>query len=159
QGIQSMDIGCMQVNIYHHPDAFASLEEGFEPQHNIAYAASFLRNLYEEARSWKVASASYHSRTPSLGSQYVGRVYDSWYQIVDKLRIAKMHVPAATLAALKEQPQPYTPLASKPAPAQKTTRLPEQKNMKVAQHRSPRMKVIELSDKDPGRRENGVIIV
>ena len=76
RGIQSIDVGCMQVNLYHHPHAFSSLDQAFEPQSNVAYAASFLRGLYEDERSWKKAAADYHSKTPNLGSQYASIVYD-----------------------------------------------------------------------------------
>ena len=30
-GERNIDVGCMQINLMHHPDAFASLEEAFEP--------------------------------------------------------------------------------------------------------------------------------
>src|SRR4029079_10379480 len=53
RGIQSIDVGCMQVNLYHHPEGFASLDQAFEPEHNVAYAASFLRSLYQEDGTWK----------------------------------------------------------------------------------------------------------
>jgi hypothetical protein len=33
-GERNIDVGCMQVNLMHHPDAFASLEEAFEPSRN-----------------------------------------------------------------------------------------------------------------------------
>jgi len=102
RGVQSIDVGCMQVNLYHHPEAFASLNEAFEPQNNIAYAASFLRSLYDEGGSWKRAAGNYHSRTPSLGAEYVGQVYDSWYTIIDKLRAARLTVPEASVSAMNE---------------------------------------------------------
>jgi hypothetical protein len=31
EGVRSIDIGCMQINLVHHPDAFGSLEAGFDP--------------------------------------------------------------------------------------------------------------------------------
>ncbi len=71
RGIQSIDVGCMQVNLMHHPHAFRSLEEAFEPQYNVAYAAGFLRGLYQQDGSWKQASADYHSHTPARGEEYV----------------------------------------------------------------------------------------
>jgi hypothetical protein len=32
-GKRSIDVGCMQVNLRHHPDAFASLNAAFDPGH------------------------------------------------------------------------------------------------------------------------------
>ncbi len=41
-GVRSIDVGCLQINLRHHPAAFASLEEAFEPLANARYAARFL---------------------------------------------------------------------------------------------------------------------
>jgi hypothetical protein len=74
RGIRSVDVGCMQVNLFHHPDAFASLDEAFDPPRNVAYAARFLRELYARAGNWGEAIAAYHSRTPGRGLAYHSRV-------------------------------------------------------------------------------------
>jgi soluble lytic murein transglycosylase-like protein len=70
KGASSVDIGCMQVNLKHHPDAFKSLDEAFEPRANIAYGAKFLRSKYEQLGSWHKAIAHYHSATEHLGAKY-----------------------------------------------------------------------------------------
>ncbi len=41
-GVQSIDVGCLQVNLMFHPAAFASLEQAFDPMANARYAARFL---------------------------------------------------------------------------------------------------------------------
>ena len=46
RGIRSIDVGCMQVNLMHHPDAFPSLAQAFDPAANADYAARFLVKLY-----------------------------------------------------------------------------------------------------------------
>jgi len=74
QGRFSIDVGCMQVNLKHHPDAFRTVEEAFDPKANIAYGASFLRSKYEQLGSWHKAIAHYHSATPELGNNYKNRV-------------------------------------------------------------------------------------
>ena len=38
-GVRSIDVGCMQVNLMHHPTAFATLDEAFDPPANALYAA------------------------------------------------------------------------------------------------------------------------
>ena len=48
RGIRSIDVGCMQVNLMHHPTAFASLDEAFEPTVNARYAARFLSALHRQ---------------------------------------------------------------------------------------------------------------
>jgi hypothetical protein len=64
----------MQINLMHHPDAFASLEQAFDPQANAAYAARFLTTLHQQTGSWDRAIAWYHSATPELGDDYLRKV-------------------------------------------------------------------------------------
>jgi hypothetical protein len=74
KGARSIDVGCMQVNLLHHPTAFPSLELGFEPGANAAYAARFLVQLYRQTGTWPKAVAAYHSFTPELGEAYERKV-------------------------------------------------------------------------------------
>ena len=79
RGVQSIDVGCNQVNLMFHPHAFASLEEAFDPRGNSAYAARFLNALYAESRDWQRAIAAYHSETPALGDAYRVLVMARWH--------------------------------------------------------------------------------
>jgi hypothetical protein len=74
KGVRSIDVGCMQVNLLHHPDAFANLDQGFDPVSNARYAASFLNRLRVQTGSWEKATAFYHSATPELGEPYQKKV-------------------------------------------------------------------------------------
>ena len=74
QGIRSFDVGCLQVNLMYHPDAFQSLEEAFDPVANARYAVKFLAKLHEQSGSWETASAWYHSANPAEGNPYRGKV-------------------------------------------------------------------------------------
>lgn len=74
RGITSVDVGCMQVNLFHHPLAFASLEAAFDPATNVAYAARFLRDLRARTGNWAEAVAQYHSGEPGRGLAYHSRV-------------------------------------------------------------------------------------
>ena len=78
RGVRNIDVGCMQVNLHHHPQAFGSLEAAFDPQSNVAYAADFLVALREEARSWTRAVGQYHSRQPIRGNGYRAKVFKAW---------------------------------------------------------------------------------
>ncbi|MEY3197500.1 MAG: hypothetical protein RLZZ59_871 [Pseudomonadota bacterium] len=69
-GKESIDVGCMQINLKHHPKAFKSLDYAFDPKHNIAYGATFLKSKYEQFGDWSKAIANYHSATPHLGEKY-----------------------------------------------------------------------------------------
>lgn len=78
QGTKSIDVGCMQINLYYHPEAFHSLEEAFNPKNNIAYAASFLRKNFDKYNDWKRAIAAYHSGNDTLGNPYAQKVLVAW---------------------------------------------------------------------------------
>jgi uncharacterized membrane protein len=78
KGVRNIDVGCMQVNLQYHPEAFASLEDAFEPATNVAYAARFLKGLYEATNNWPTAASYYHSQTPSLAAGYRERLMKVW---------------------------------------------------------------------------------
>ena len=70
-GVQFMDVGCMQVDLQMHPNAFRSLDDAFDPGINADYAARFLRSLHDGANdNWYAAIGFYHSHTPELASYY-----------------------------------------------------------------------------------------
>lgn len=73
-GVKSIDVGCMQINMLWHPDAFDSVTEGFNPARNVEYAAKYLARLYRSKGSWREAAAAYHSRTEELGQAYLARL-------------------------------------------------------------------------------------
>ncbi len=106
-GVKSLDIGCLQVNIMYHPDAFTSLEQAFDPASNVAYAAKLLMSLHEQTGSWPRAAASYHSQTPSLGQAYQQRVLATWAE-PDQAAVQPV-------TARKQQPMPVA--AAPPAVA------------------------------------------
>ena len=78
QGVRSIDVGCMQINLRHHPNAFASLEEAFDPAANARYAARFLTDLHASRNDWLRAAAHYHSTTPQFADAYRARVEAAW---------------------------------------------------------------------------------
>lgn len=73
---RNLDVGCLQVSLLHHPAAFATLENAFEPALNADYAARFLVSLQEgmAGGDWWVATGFYHSQTPALASAYRAQV-------------------------------------------------------------------------------------
>ena len=69
-GKRSIDVGCLQVNLKYHPNAFKTLEKAFDPSTNIDYAAQLLRAKYDKFQDWNKSVAHYHSATPNLGDKY-----------------------------------------------------------------------------------------
>ncbi len=78
KGIKSIDVGCMQVNLYHHPHAFKTLNDAFDVEKNVAYAASFLTSLKVEHASWSAAVSHYHSANPMYHIPYRKNVLAVW---------------------------------------------------------------------------------
>lgn len=78
RGVRNIDVGCMQVNMMYHGQAFASIEDAFEPASNVAYAARFLKGLYESTNHWPTAASYYHSQTPSLAANYRSKLMKVW---------------------------------------------------------------------------------
>ena len=81
-GTPSVDTGCFQVNLHHHPQAFGSVEEAFDPAINAAYAGAFLQSLRGRLGSWEAAVAAYHSASPERGEPYRARVFAAWREQV-----------------------------------------------------------------------------
>lgn len=73
-GTGTFDVGCFQLNIRWHGEAFETLEDMFDPERNAEYAAEFLLQLHEETGNWRDAVSAYHSRTPELAERYLNRV-------------------------------------------------------------------------------------
>src|SRR5690625_367925 len=61
QGRRLIDLGCMQINHHYHGEKFVSVEAMLDPRLNVAYAASFLRELRAREGSWTMAVARYHA--------------------------------------------------------------------------------------------------
>ena len=78
RGVVSIDAGCLQVNLHLHPEAFASLEQAFDPTVNTRAGADLLVKLFAQTRSWPLAAAAYHSQTPTIGAAYQRQVLAEW---------------------------------------------------------------------------------
>lgn len=78
RGETNIDVGCMQINLRAHPDAFASLEEAFDPRANVGYAINLLNSLKQREGNWVSAVGFYHSATPSLKAKYSAKIASIW---------------------------------------------------------------------------------
>ena len=118
-GVRSIDVGCMQVNLMHHPNAFASLDEAFDPAANALYAGRFLNALFGASGSWLQATAAYHSETPWIGADYQRRVMARWMPGSAPSNAYRMFAPAsAKYADFRSASYAYGDFAAAPfAPA------------------------------------------
>jgi hypothetical protein len=111
KGVQSIDVGCVQINLAQHPNAFRSLDDAFDPDINARYGATFLSRLFAMTKDWTKAAAFYHSATPALGAAYEQRVLAA---------LSGQRGPAL-FATAKLAPQPPQPLQLLPSPEQQLT--------------------------------------
>jgi len=77
-GARAVDVGCFQIDLQDHPNAFPSLTTAFDPLVNATYAAGFLNRLHNRLGTWPAAIAAYHSATPALGLPYADLVTAAW---------------------------------------------------------------------------------
>lgn len=78
EGLQNIDVGCMQVNLKYHPKAFNSLEDAFDPVLNARYAADLFVRLRTANKSITRAVAHYHSTTRARNRPYTKKVMRLW---------------------------------------------------------------------------------
>lgn len=85
-GVKSIDVGCMQINLAYHPEAFSNVEEAFDPQKNVEYSAKFLKNLYDNRdKDWIKAAMAYHSSVPHKAQRYKKKLVSAY----EKVRLAQ----------------------------------------------------------------------
>jgi Transglycosylase SLT domain len=106
QGRSNIDVGCMQINLGYHGDAFASVAEALEPAANVAYGAQFLKKLQEESQSWAHATARYHSRHPQRGQAYREKVYRFWHQVRDGRVVEQVPIRLVGRPLVADAPSP-----------------------------------------------------
>lgn len=86
-GAKSIDVGIMQINLLHHPNAFSNLQEAFDPQLNIAYGAKFLKQLFLQYKNWNKAVCHYHSATPKYHNVYRQKVMSQWANLCKNTKL------------------------------------------------------------------------
>ena len=149
QGRRSIDVGCMQVNLKHHPKAFADLNQAFDPELNVAYAAKFLHDNYADLGDWIKATAAYHSRTAMYGHRYLGSIERSWNRIVAKVAAARASQGGSMATAALGDGNSAALLGTSTRPSSPTPRMKP-----IASTRN----VKSIAVRDSGR-DSGVLIV
>lgn len=150
QGYKSIDVGCMQVNLKHHPKAFANLNQAFDPATNVAYSAKFLSTNYSSLGDWIKATAAYHSRTPVHGQRYLGDIERNWNKIVGKVASAR----ASKAGEGEVEVASVAPTQNRASPEAKPRIIA---NARPAMQEPKRVRVIQVSDTP--RRSNEVLVV
>jgi hypothetical protein len=107
-GRRNIDVGCMQINLMWHGEAFDSVADALEPQANVRYGAGFLSRLRLDTRSWSLATARYHSSNPARGNAYRAKVYRLWERVREEPSTVRASAPAGTT-----EPMPAMPVAGR----------------------------------------------
>lgn len=86
KGVKSIDVGCMQINLAYHPEAFENLDQAFNPYKNVEYGAKFLKKLYaQKGYDWNKAATAYHSSLPKKAQKYAKRLSKAYEGIIASL--------------------------------------------------------------------------
>ena len=108
-GKTNIDVGCMQINLHYHPNAFETLEDAFDPVTNVAYASRFLSGLQKETNSWAEAAGRYHSSDPTRLNNYRDKVLGLWERVsgrkqteLGKIEVVKADAEEAELRRLQQ---------------------------------------------------------
>ena len=108
-GKTNIDVGCMQINLHYHPNAFESIEDAFDPVTNVGYASRFLTNLQKETESWAEAAGRYHSSDPTRLNNYRDKVLGLWERVsgrrqteLGKIEVVKPDAEEADLRRIQQ---------------------------------------------------------
>ena len=78
KGVNNIDLGVMQVNLYWHGKKFKNIESMLTPKDNIEYAAKFLCELYKQHGNWNLAVRHYHSSRFERNNKYSRKIIIAW---------------------------------------------------------------------------------
>jgi len=81
---KNIDVGCMQISTKYHINEFKNLNNILDPDHNVKYAAKFLKSLYKKHKRWNEAISRYHSSEPQKKEKYLKKVKNYWSNIRQK---------------------------------------------------------------------------
>lgn len=77
-GHRLIDVGCFQLDLFYHPDAFERWQDAFDTNASAEAAARILLGLHDRTRDWAQAVALYHSADPRRGQPYLRAVVQAW---------------------------------------------------------------------------------
>lgn len=91
---QDLAVGCMQIYMRYHLDSIETPEWVLRPRNNVWYAAAFLRRLYDQYGSWRLAVGHYNASDPAAQNIYRCQVARSLARIAPETAAA-LSMPSA----------------------------------------------------------------
>lgn len=159
QGVENIDVGCMQINLKYHPEAFQGIEDAIDPAKNVAYAADFLKRNYQETKSWGEAATRYHSKTVHKAFRYEDKLLETWNRLgkhgnpaMPEKKALKKDVSQETVRRLNKKNEPSKKKVKKEVPAAVKAGSPESKEM-AAQWRKAKLEEYMAKKKAVPREE------
>ena len=81
-GQNSIDVGCMQINIKYHARRFSSPYDLLDSATNVDYGARYLTELAVASNSWQDAVMTYHNKNnPSRRAWYGCQVWNNYLRV------------------------------------------------------------------------------
>ena len=114
EGVENIDVGCMQINLKYHAGAFETLQDAFDPEKNVAYAAKYLKKLYAETGSWGAAATRYHSKSARYAFRYEDKLLDIWKRLTEYGNPAAPVTRAEQIRALTKKNKEFFTLPRRP---------------------------------------------
>lgn len=108
EGFRNIDVGCMQINLKYHENAFKNLSLALDPKTNTEYAVTFLKKLYDRKKNWMHAVGAYHSTTPDKNLKYRAKLIRLWNKVrrsatAQKASVEKLKPKLPTLTGIDYQ--------------------------------------------------------
>lgn len=147
QGILSIDVGCVQINLWYHRGTFPNLQQAFDPGLNATYGARFLKTLFRQTKDWAAAAGLYHSATAALAGDYRRKVMAVWTgAIIERATLDPTQALARAWAAtLDDSPKSLTSEVSAMRSVSASVGLPAL--LRRAQQIAPRESGLSVSER------------
>ena len=69
-----IEVGCMQINLHHHKQAFENIRDILDPKKNITYVANLLINLKKSSNTWLEAAVKYYSINSAKKKKFIRKL-------------------------------------------------------------------------------------
>ena len=97
KGVKSIDVGCMQINLMYHGDAFKNAEEALDPYKNVEYGAKYLKKLYaRKGNDWLKAAMAYHSNVLKKALRYKKKIVVAYDRVKGAAQLAQAEIKPKT---------------------------------------------------------------
>lgn len=102
---QDLAVGCMQIHMRYHLASIETPEWVLRPRNNVWYAAGFLRRLYDQYGSWRLAVGHYNASDPAAQNIYICQVARSLARVAPETAAALSFSGSCAAGPRKDSPR------------------------------------------------------